>query len=101
MLIYNSVDFYNNIKLHCGIDFNIRKTQIVSFLPLSFKSRNDYILYNNERIEVVDGYKYLGVFIQKNLKWNKHINNVALKAQHVFGLLYSNFNAKSLTINDR
>ena len=38
-------------------------------------------------LENVDSFKYLGVTITKDLKWNTHISNVCTKANRTLGFL--------------
>jgi hypothetical protein len=65
----------NNAKLNeekcIRIDFT-RKTPVVdSFTPISI---------NNRDIDIVDHAKILGMIISNDLKWNKHVASVVLKA---------------------
>ncbi len=67
----------NNAKLNeekckeLRIDFT-RKTPVVnSFTPNSINNRN---------IDIVDHPKILGMIISNDLKWNKHVASVVLKA---------------------
>ena len=58
------------------------------------KSRNgklEEILYklNNEIISTLSDLKYLGIVIDSNLKWKKHINTIISKEMRVLGLLKS------------
>ena len=41
----------------------------------------------------VENYKYLGVTIQSDLKWHKHIQSVTCKASQTLGLLKLNLQA--------
>lgn len=43
---------------------------------------------NNEGIEQVDNYKYLGLTIQNNLKWNIHIQNTISRVSSLCGVLF-------------
>ena len=45
-----------------------------------------YIL-GNEPLAIADTVKYRGVFLQRNMKWDTHINATINKASRVLGLL--------------
>ena len=49
----------------------------------------DYVLHE-QKLEQVNDTKYLGVTIQSNLEWDKHIDQVCLKANKMLGLLRRN-----------
>ena len=63
-----------------GLQLNAKKTKemIIDF------SRNDHQLQqlriNNENIERTSSYKYLGTTITQDLKWDKNIKKLCLKA---------------------
>ena len=61
-----------------GLRMNLRKTQ---FMCLSRKGRekeamNLEILVDNQVLERYDDVKYLGVIVDKQLNWKKHIESV-------------------------
>ena len=41
-----------------------------------------------EMIQEVKTYKYLGIYISADLRWDVHINNICLKCKKLLGLLY-------------
>ena len=43
---------------------------------------------NNKNIERVTDFDFLGLIISSNLKWNKHIDHIALKISNATGILY-------------
>ena len=49
----------------------------------------NYILHNHQ-LDVVDSSKYLGVTINKNLRWDDHINNITARANRTLGFLKRN-----------
>ena len=51
----------------------------------------DPLFLQDSKIEQVSSYKYLGVMITSNLKWDNHINIVSLKARRLLGYLYRVF----------
>ena len=61
-------------------------------LPTSQKKNtinHDYILPNHN-LESVSSAKYLGVTLQSNLKWNKHIDNITSNGNKSLGFLKRN-----------
>ena len=45
--------------------------------------------------------KYLGVTIQTNLKWNKHVNNIIASATQKINVIKRNLRVNSKTVKDR
>ncbi len=69
--IFNSAKLNEEKCKELRIDFT-RKTPVVnSFTPNSINNRN---------IDIVDHPKILGMIISNDLKWNKHVASVVLKA---------------------
>ena len=57
---------------------NISKTKVM-LLHSKTKQRilHDFDVYlNDEGLEIVDQYKYLGVIIDSNLRWQEHVDNL-------------------------
>ena len=42
-------------------------------------------------IEKVESYKYLGIYISKDLRWNKTVDQIVGKANRSLGLIWRNF----------
>ena len=47
------------------------------------------IIIKDSSVEQVSSYKYLGVTIQSNLKWDIHVHNLVKKANKIMHLVYS------------
>ena len=43
---------------------------------------------NNVTIDGVNDFKFLGLIISTNLKWNKHSNHISLKVSKVIGIMF-------------
>ena len=46
------------------------------------------LLINDVEFESVDYFNFLGLQLNHNLKWNKHISHVSLKITKITGLLH-------------
>ena len=51
-----------------------------------------YYFLNGQKLESVEFEKYLGVYIQCNLKWSKHVNSVYQDSMRKLGFLKRSFN---------
>ena len=80
-LIYDWL--YNN-----SLTANPSKTKYMLFSTKSSSMINLNLKMNNQKIEKVDCYKYLGLFIQSNLKWNKHVENISRKVSRFLGCFF-------------
>ena len=72
---------YNKLAL------NVNKTQYIVFSPAQCPF-NPVISINNVALERVKEYKYLGVIIDENLKFDKHIQKVKSKLSQLCGVSY-------------
>ena len=78
-------------------------TQINVTSLVSLRNKNISNLYINFMISVLkknDSTQYLGVILQSNLKWDKHINNITSKANQTHNFLRRNFKVNSQKIKD-
>lgn len=55
----------------------MKKTKVMISSNTTNRNHKLNIKCNSQMIEQVDSYKYLGLTIQNNLKWDIHINNIA------------------------
>ena len=46
------------------------------------------ITLNNQPLQYVQHYKYLGVTVSHNLSWTQHIHDICKKARRVLGTIY-------------
>ena len=58
-----------------------------------FHSDKKNVLYpklciNNSEIERVDSFNFLGLQLNHNLNWTKHINYISLKMSKIIGIIY-------------
>lgn len=74
--IGNMITFFENHNLH----LNIEKTNYISFKTAQSRIKKEpLILVNTEPIELVTSTKFLGLTIDNNLDWNKHVDNILAK----------------------
>ena len=67
---------------------NITKTNFVIFAANNKQLKNVTLLINKKAIQQTDHVKYLGVIIDSQLTFTKHIANVTKKVSRVAGLMH-------------
>lgn len=77
-----------------GLEVNVSKTKFMALNP--HKLFKGSIMLNNLPLEKVRVFPYLGLNIQRDLKWKQHIDLVALKHRQLTGALIAE-HARSLT----
>ena len=69
------------------LSLNVAKTKFMVF-HMHQKAVNYPDLYlNGNKIERVTQFNYLGLILQANLSWNKHISHISLKVSKTIGIL--------------
>jgi hypothetical protein len=66
--------------------FHPDKCSVLSVTKTKQPIQHIYILHNHI-LEYVSSAKYLGITVHSNLKWDKHINDLALKGNKALGFL--------------
>ena len=56
---------------------------------------------NNHFLSPVEHHKYLGVIIQSDLKWHKHIQSITSRANQTLALLKRNLRNPSIQLRER
>src|SRR5664279_1094115 len=69
--------------------FNSKKCHILTVTRKRSVIKLDYVL-GNDQLSAVDSYPYLGVTVSSDLRWNKHIDNVTLKAGRTLNFIRRN-----------
>ena len=82
------------------MEFHPDKCQVIPITRKKTPQRNRYIL-NGHTLEITDSAKYLGVNINSNLSWNKHINSITTKANRTLGFLKRNVKISSPKIKSQ
>lgn len=82
------------------MEFNVSKCQVLSVSNRHCLFNSSYVL-NNAILENVDSFKYLGITITKDLKWNKHISAACARASGVLRFVARNLQIPSRIIKER
>ena len=70
------------------LSINVTKTKYMVFhLHKEVVTYPDLQL-NGNKIERVTQFNFLGLILQSNLSWNKHVNHISLKMSKTIGILY-------------
>ena len=101
--IVTSSSFYelqvdiNNISMWTSINLMSLNTEKCKCMLLTNKRSSDHppLLLNNQNLEQVKQYKYLGVTISSNLCWSPHIERICKSARKKLGIIYRNFSHNS------
>jgi hypothetical protein len=71
---------------------NVKKTKIVHFRTPSQPKTEYNFLFNNEIVQCVDKYKYLGIILDEHLNFNTTVTVLAGSANRALGSIYTKFN---------
>ena len=66
-------------------------------LPTGLHSSSDTTNSHGEHTRQVSSFKYLGVWITKDLSWSKHVSEVCIKAKKLIRLIYRQYYQHSNT----
>ena len=84
----------NDIESYCtayGLKINVAKTKVFIFEKSTRHTHYNFSLYN-ENLEVVNSFKYLGVYFFKNGNWHRTQKCIAKHASKAMHRLFSVFN---------
>ena len=74
--------------LHCNkLLINTTKTKMTIFHTPHREVIYQKIKINNTSVEIVGEFKFLGIFIDKHLKWSTHIEFIANKISNIFWVI--------------
>ncbi len=77
-----------------NMEFHPDKCEVIPITRKKVPQYNKYTL-NGHTLEITDTAKYLGVNINSNLSWNKHIDSITSKANKTLGFLRRNVKVSS------
>ena len=70
---------------------NLGKTKIVHYRPTRKHQTKFSFKWGDQDIEIVKGYKYLGVFLDEHLNFETHCRNISSSAGRALGKILSKF----------
>ena len=70
------------------LSLNVSKTKLMIFHSDKKKVLYPKLFINNSEIERVDSFNFLGLQLNHNLNWTKHINYILLKMSKIIGIIY-------------
>ena len=83
------------------MNFNLSKCCSIHFTQaITYKMENTYYLYNTPLLSL-DHFKYLGITLQSNLRYDRHIQDITAKANRTLGLLRRNIRTPSPQLKER
>ena len=104
-LLQSDLDQLSSWATKWGLDFSVSKCK---YMRVCIYGRRDYFStyahtysIRGQSLEMVDSYEYLGVTIQDNLKWDKHISKVSVKGSQILGMLRRNLIGASKKVKKR
>ena len=71
------------------MEFNDTKWEVFRISPSKTPFQHTYYLHGTPLKEVGHGI-YLGIWVSKDLKWNRHIDEITAKANFTLGFLKRN-----------
>ena len=70
------------------MSFNASKSNVIVFTNRPKPAFNHCYSMDDIELSISTCVKYLGVYLQSNLKWTKHIDTITAKAKRLLGLMY-------------
>ena len=92
----------NDVQLYCetwGLRLNVTKTKIMIFEKGRHTTYNFHI--NNQLIEIVSSFKYLGVYLYKNGNWYRTQKRASQHASYSLHNLFIFFNQIELPVSKK
>ncbi|CAH0703369.1 unnamed protein product [Spodoptera exigua] len=73
-----AINLFNDLVQGIGLNISSEKSKVCIFKN-GYKKDIIDIRINNRSLQVVDSYKYLGLWLDRSLRWAKHINEIKEK----------------------
>ena len=73
------------------LKLNVKKCKLLLLLRRRVPVCTHTIMINDQPLEKVQSYKYLGVHISSDLSWSNHVSNICSRAKKQMGMLYCCF----------
>lgn len=84
--LQKALDKFCYVLDELGLELSATKSKVCIF-NRGFRSPKVELNINNHNLEKVDSYKYLGVWLDRSLRWSKHIGTTVEKVQRNLNLL--------------
>lgn len=87
-------DMIHSLNLYCGkwsLNINLNKSKIMVFREYPRISSQLEWFYGNQKIEIVNEYKYLGVILTYNLSFLKHLEERLITAKSAINASWQNY----------
>ena len=81
-----AVDIFINLLNDLGLEISTSKSKLCIF-SRGFRRQNINVSINGSSLEVVDNIKYLGLWLDRSLRWGKHINVTCAKVVNLIKIL--------------
>lgn len=81
-----ALDAFCHVLDDMGLELSASKSKVCIFTR-GFRQLSIEIKLHGHNLQIVDNYKYLGVWLDRSLRWSKHINMIAEKVQKNLNLL--------------
>ena len=79
--LQRSLDKFHNYCEHWGLEVNVEKTKCMVFKNGGRKNKLDKWFYNNQEIETVTEFKYLGFLFSSSGKFKKGLDNLLTRGE--------------------
>ena len=86
----------NIVKKWCAtlkLQVNLDKTKVVHYRKVRKSQTKFTFRWEDQEIEITNGYRYLDVFLDQNLNFETHCNNISNSAGRALGKILSKFAA--------
>jgi len=82
------------------MEFHPSKCEVITITRKKKPIKTTYTMHGQD-LKQADSIKYLGVTISHDLRWNKHVNNIATKANNSLNFLRRNINIGNPKLKER
>lgn len=97
--LQNDLILLENWSTKWQMKFNPEKCQVITFNKRLNEENTDYYICN-EKLEQTETFKYLGVHLQSNLKWDQQVDNALQKGNRSLGFLRRHYTSVPKNIKE-
>lgn len=88
IIVNNDLEKYQGWLINNKLQINLKKTTYMLFMQKNMNAVDMHIKIGNETINRVDSAKYLGLILDENINWSKHVQHIEKKVVPMIGALY-------------